>query len=215
MSIEVICPECDTSHKVKDDAAGKKLRCKSCQKVISIPAAAADEGADPWDNLDENDAGEELPPVVRKPAATKKKAGKGTKSRSGGGGMPITIMVSIGINGLQIAFFVLAMILNLLSVNIGGAVGCIVRMAIDITIIQGLINRRNRLRWNAIILDILGIVAMGGCGGGMLVLSKQPIPALQRPEVNILIGLAITQFVLWIVDLALLFVPASKDWCSE
>ncbi|HEY3968011.1 MAG TPA: MJ0042-type zinc finger domain-containing protein [Planctomycetaceae bacterium] len=214
MSIEVICPECDTSHKVKDDAAGKKLRCKSCQKVISIPAAAADEDADPWDNLDENEAGEELPPVIRKPAPTKKKAGKGTRSRSGGG-MPITIMVSIGINGLQIAVFVLGMILNLLSANIGGVVGCIVRMSIDYTIIQGLINRRNRLRWNAIILDILGIVMLGGCGGGVLVLSKQPIPALQRPEVNILIGLAITQVVLWITDLVLLFLPASKDWCSE
>jgi hypothetical protein len=83
MAIEVVCPSCDASHKVKDESAGKKLKCKGCQKILAIPAmAVADEG-DPWENLDENEGGEELPPVVRPAAASKKKSGKRTRAGSG------------------------------------------------------------------------------------------------------------------------------------
>jgi|GEM_PF-6637864 len=81
MSIEVICPSCETSHKFKDESAGKKLKCKGCQTLIPIPAAAAAVEADPWDNLDENDGAEELPPVVRKPAAKKKTKKSAASSR--------------------------------------------------------------------------------------------------------------------------------------
>ena len=54
MAIEVVCPSCDTSHKVKDESAGKKLKCKGCQKILAIPARAEAAEGDPWDNLDEN-----------------------------------------------------------------------------------------------------------------------------------------------------------------
>jgi predicted Zn finger-like uncharacterized protein len=219
MSIEVICPECDTSHKVKDDAAGKKLRCKSCQKVISIPAATADEDADPWDNLDENEAGEELPPVIRKPAPTKKKAGKGTRSRSSGG-MPIPIMVSIGINGLQIALIAIVIAINLMSGNFAGGGGGGVRLGIDVMIIQGLMARQSKTRWQAIVLDGIGI------GAALLCITPIVIFSAQQPEARAKIllqggaGTAIltgfvAQVLLWIADMVLLFTRPAKEWCSE
>src|SRR5215471_4283904 len=52
MSISVTCPNCETTLRVKDEAAGKKVRCKECQKVISVPAADGGGGAD-WDGLPE------------------------------------------------------------------------------------------------------------------------------------------------------------------
>ncbi|HEY3965729.1 MAG TPA: hypothetical protein VGM05_14320 [Planctomycetaceae bacterium] len=63
------------------------------------------------------------------------------------------------------------------------------------------------------------VVAPGGAvaanGGALLVLPNQGNPALNGPDAKIFIGLGIAQIVLWITNLVLLFVPATKDWCSE
>lgn len=46
MSIHVACPACGRQYTVKDDAAGKRFKCKDCQSTIDVPAAgAADEFA--------------------------------------------------------------------------------------------------------------------------------------------------------------------------
>src|SRR5690242_387122 len=105
MPIEVVCPSCDKVHKVKDEAAGKKLRCKGCQTVISIPAATESADADPWENLDENEGGEAMPPVVRQSAVDKTRAAKRKRSKSANS-TPMPILVSVGINGVQIAVMV-------------------------------------------------------------------------------------------------------------
>lgn len=39
--LEVACPNCEKRLRVPDSAAGKKIRCKHCQHVFAIPAAAA------------------------------------------------------------------------------------------------------------------------------------------------------------------------------
>jgi predicted Zn finger-like uncharacterized protein len=220
MSIEVICPECDTAHKVKDDAAGKKLRCKSCQKVISIPAAAADADADPWDNLDENEAGEELPPIVRPAAgAKKKKSGKSSKARSTDG-MPIPIMISIGINGLQIALMAIAIAVNLMSGNFAGGGGGGVRLGIDVMIIQGLMARQSKTRWQAIVLDGIGIGAACLCIVPIVLFSAQQPEAkakilLEGGAGTALLAGFVIQVLLWITDMVLLLTRSAKDWCSE
>ncbi len=53
MSIQVIC-ECGKSYKLKDETAGKKVRCPNCQAVIRVPAdmgSAADTSANMPDPL--------------------------------------------------------------------------------------------------------------------------------------------------------------------
>jgi phage FluMu protein Com len=42
MSINVVC-DCGKTLKVKDDAAGKKIKCPACQTVLTVPAAGAAE----------------------------------------------------------------------------------------------------------------------------------------------------------------------------
>lgn len=43
MSLTVSCPECDKKLKVKDDAAGKKIRCPGCSTVFPVPAKSNDD----------------------------------------------------------------------------------------------------------------------------------------------------------------------------
>src|SRR5262245_54212951 len=53
---EISCPECKKKIKVTAELAGKKVRCKGCNHVFPVPAAAAprpaadddDEGANPY-----------------------------------------------------------------------------------------------------------------------------------------------------------------------
>ena len=39
--IKVNCPECNKAYSLKDNMAGKKVRCKECNTKITVPAAAA------------------------------------------------------------------------------------------------------------------------------------------------------------------------------
>jgi predicted Zn finger-like uncharacterized protein len=43
MPIDVICPGCSAAFKVKDEHAGKKLKCPKCSKIVPIPAKTAEE----------------------------------------------------------------------------------------------------------------------------------------------------------------------------
>ncbi|MDX1968531.1 MAG: CocE/NonD family hydrolase [Planctomycetaceae bacterium] len=42
MALEVECPNCGHPYKVKDELAGRKMRCRECSAVISVPAADDD-----------------------------------------------------------------------------------------------------------------------------------------------------------------------------
>lgn len=41
MPIHVDCPECGREYRLRDELAGKKFACKSCETVVAIPAPAA------------------------------------------------------------------------------------------------------------------------------------------------------------------------------
>ena len=56
MSLSVTCPDCDKSLKLKDELAGRKIRCPDCSAVISVPSADSDD--DPF----QDDLAEDLPP---------------------------------------------------------------------------------------------------------------------------------------------------------
>ena len=42
MSIRVTCPQCQTTVSVREEAAGKSVRCKVCQGSLRVPAALED-----------------------------------------------------------------------------------------------------------------------------------------------------------------------------
>ena len=38
MPIEVTCPECDKELRLKDELAGKKVKCPGCAEVLAVPS---------------------------------------------------------------------------------------------------------------------------------------------------------------------------------
>lgn len=38
MSVSVVCDDCGKDHRVADDSAGKKFRCRGCQSVLTVPS---------------------------------------------------------------------------------------------------------------------------------------------------------------------------------
>ncbi|MFV0443690.1 MAG: TFIIB-type zinc ribbon-containing protein [Planctomycetaceae bacterium] len=44
MPIDVACPQCGHSYQVRDEAAGRQFKCKSCGDVVSVPGLAIDAG---------------------------------------------------------------------------------------------------------------------------------------------------------------------------
>jgi S1-C subfamily serine protease len=38
MSIRIVCPDCDTSNSVADEMRGKKIRCRECDRSLSVPS---------------------------------------------------------------------------------------------------------------------------------------------------------------------------------
>jgi len=72
MTISVSCPRCGKAYKVKDELAGKAIKCRDCEATVPIPGTAADSlGDDAF-----NDVPSELPPSRSKltPAARKSSA---------------------------------------------------------------------------------------------------------------------------------------------
>lgn len=74
MSIKVSCDSCGKDLKVRDEAAGKRVKCPDCGSVIRVPQAEAPEDAvdaesadddDPWGGEDLKSSGKALEP--RKP----------------------------------------------------------------------------------------------------------------------------------------------------
>lgn len=73
MAISLGCEECGKEYRVKDELAGKRIKCKECEAVITIPLSEVEEIED-----DE----EPLEAPMRRPA----KSSKGSKRGSRGGG---------------------------------------------------------------------------------------------------------------------------------
>ena len=43
MSINITCDECSRTHRVRDNAAGKRIKCKGCGKSLAVPKPTDDE----------------------------------------------------------------------------------------------------------------------------------------------------------------------------
>lgn len=219
MSIDVICPTCDQVHKVKNESAGKKLRCKGCQAVIPIPATSEAEEADPWDT---GDIEEPAPRQAPRPAPRQRKAQAAKPARARArstDGMPITIIAALGINWLLIAFNVCFTAIYVAAVLAGIAafsdlIRCIIRLAVEFTINKGLRGRSNRIRWNVIILDGTSLTLLVCLGALYLFLPQlgERIPPDGRALTLLSYG---AYFVLCVAELSVLLSPSARDYCSE
>jgi len=101
--IQIDC-DCGKTLKLKDEHAGKKVRCPGCSTIHSVPAQ--DEPVDDWDDVEES----ESPPIPRAKKSAKK-SGKARKAKSSGsvfkrifGGLAIVLGVAIGAGIAYIAF---------------------------------------------------------------------------------------------------------------
>jgi predicted Zn finger-like uncharacterized protein len=83
MSIRVVCDHCQSELRVKDELAGKLVRCKSCAEATRVPrpkseSRSATSGQEQIDDLDdwledEDDDEDDMPAVIRRPKKTSKK----------------------------------------------------------------------------------------------------------------------------------------------
>ncbi len=65
MALNLVCPECDHAHRVRDEFAGRQVRCKGCGIALNVPAAVEDDfevddfsepGSDDFRNEDYGDS---------------------------------------------------------------------------------------------------------------------------------------------------------------
>ncbi|MEX0725661.1 MAG: hypothetical protein WD065_05300 [Planctomycetaceae bacterium] len=63
MPIRVSCPECSQDYQLKDELAGKKVRCKMCQAIVPVPLPVKAKPTVEYDDVnfeDEDDDGDEF-----------------------------------------------------------------------------------------------------------------------------------------------------------
>ena len=211
MAIQVSCARCGTDFRIKDELAGRRFRCSTCQAAVSAPERPSED--DPWDLSDE-DYGEAIPdpPEEESRPAPRKKKRATRKSRSSGG-MPASVMIAMCCTGLVFCIIILGVIGCTVAPNGQQViVPLLVRFGINIGIVLGLKNRSSSWRTGSVALSALGLFFMGvtvfaapekliGDAGGM----EQQIAAV----------IATIQSVLWIVNIIALLTPSASEWCSE
>lgn len=108
MPISVECPQCGKGYRVGDDKAGRKMKCKECDAVVTIPAGGDEFGDDEFDDI-------ELPRPRRKSSGSSAKSSK-TSSRKTSRGKsssftsPVQLIVGgvVAVVAAGIVWFILA-----------------------------------------------------------------------------------------------------------
>lgn len=170
MSIPVVCDECGANFQVKDELAGKKLRCKHCSAVMPVPSG----GEEDWDLAADED--EELPPTVRP-----KKSKTRSRRSSSSSGMPAPIIIAVVCLVLMIGFTLLNMMgnaaigagqPNAAAIRAGAMMGDIVRLLIQIVVTVGVVRGSRGTRVPAMVLAVLFCVVIGLAG--LVTASRDP-----------------------------------------
>jgi hypothetical protein len=103
MPIDLKCPKCGQKYRVKDDAAGKSIRCRKCNAAVPVPGPAATI-EDDFSSLDLDDTAygsveNSFPPPQpgrKKTQHSASRSKKKKRSSSGDGGAVKWIVISIG-----------------------------------------------------------------------------------------------------------------------
>jgi hypothetical protein len=103
MAIAVTCQACGRQYNVKDEAAGKKFKCKDCGEVVSVPevgggGGASDDYGDPYNPYADEEFGEEraaAPPAARRPK--RKGSGGPARERVNGPATGLTVCAAISL----------------------------------------------------------------------------------------------------------------------
>ncbi|MBL8850248.1 MAG: hypothetical protein JNG89_11215 [Planctomycetaceae bacterium] len=77
MAISVACPACGRQYSVKDDAGGKRFKCKTCETVIDVPEGGDEFAADDYGDPYGGDLG-----AAPAPAPARRKSGGGSSAGS-------------------------------------------------------------------------------------------------------------------------------------
>lgn len=183
MSIAVKCGSCGRDYTVKDDAAGKKFKCKDCGDVVEVPAGMAAEEVDEFAGLEGDlEAGDvargALPPVT---GVRRRGTSRGNGSRSNalakvngpGSSLMIVAGISIGFRVLMLGLSAIgiAMIPQMqpgaaangaaIGQVVGGIVGNLVALLFNVATFTGAMKMRGlesrSQSWAAAIIAVIPI----------------------------------------------------------
>ncbi len=125
MPINVTCDECSESHRVKDDAVGKRFKCKGCGKSLKVEAPAPPE--DDFTNFDDAELNDEDAEADEAEAYSRRKAKKratpSRKSSPSKSGKPKSVPINRTKVPLGVDCVFFGFVLTCLVVLIGFAVG--------------------------------------------------------------------------------------------
>jgi hypothetical protein len=139
MAIPVTCSQCGRQYNVKDDAAGKKFKCKDCGAVVDVPQAASDNAPqDEFGDLDSPYADDDFgaaPPVSTRPKRRKSSARSGAAAeRTFAPALCLYIVC-----GLSLAYWIFNLVANLMGiVPLGGLGNAQQQMAQEVGRVIGL-----------------------------------------------------------------------------
>ena len=152
MAIAVTCQACGRQYNVKDEAAGKKFKCKDCGEAVSVPegggggGAAADDYGEPYNPYADDDFGGEsaaAPVAARRP---KRKGARGpARERVSGPATGLTVCAAISlVVSILAAIGLPILILNMPNVGdedkfqaVAQLVGVVINIPLCIVILIG------------------------------------------------------------------------------
>lgn len=97
MAISVECPACGQTYRLKDEMAGRKIRCKGCQTPIEVPLAESDEE---WGDASWPATGSGRGGASRKTKAVPKKSGNGKSVLVAIGAVAGLVLIGAAVRGL-------------------------------------------------------------------------------------------------------------------
>lgn len=233
MPISTFCGDCQKKYTVKDEMAGKRFRCKDCQSIVTVPDAPGEvDEDDPFSGVDLKSAGaairkrrhveddddddegdDENENPYRSPRSKSKPVKK--KKRSRGPGMPATAIIAIVLQCLIVLLHVVNCLLVFIGEDDNGAhktgtiIGALFRFTIAVSILTGLLQRKDNSRQWSRGLSILGLV-VGGLAWVVL------IAVGPKTDENIGIIIVLTgQLMIWVGIIICLSTESAADWFNE
>lgn len=224
MPISTVCTDCRKTYTVKEEMAGKRFRCKECQSIVTVPGASAESNEDdPFSGADlqstgeairnrrrdDEDGGEDENPY----SSPKAKSKPARKKKARGPSIPLIAIAAIVLQCLLTLYPVLWLIIVAAErelVSRGEIVAIMmIRLAIAISVLVGLIRRKQNARQWSRGLCIFGLIVCGIIAALILGLGD-----LSDDTISNSIDFVV-QWVVWLALLICLSTESAADWFNE